>query len=225
MRRAVFNFVRKKTRRKKLIDRFYKIFKPTIKIKKADPEAAWISSVADEFGGDIAMDPVMVEFVSQGATAVLDAMGEALSVFDFEGVTGKYLAEHGLELAKTVAESMKPTLLEALKEGMALNEHPYQLKERLRESLGDWEEYKLNRLARTESMRAVNTGVNAAIMDSGVITHKGWIAHANACPDCVTNSLDGAIPKDETFSGGEYHPPQHPNCRCTLGPVVMRKGK
>jgi len=223
VRRTVLSFVRKPARRKKLIDRFLKLFKPTIKIKKADPEAAWIASVADEFGGDISMNPVMVEFVHQGAAAVLDAMGEALSVFDFAGTSDAFLATHGLELATTVAESMKPALLGALREGIALNEHPYQLKERLRGALGDWEEYRLNRLARTESMRAVNAGVNGAIMESGVVTHKEWIENANACPICITNALDGAIPKDAAFSGGEYYPPQHPSCRCSLGPVVKRK--
>lgn len=190
-------------------------------VYKASFDQEWIDAVASDLGGELALSPVSIVLVEESAKAVLEAMGEELSLFPFGEVNAAYLEAHGLELATTVAESLKPVLLDAMAEGIALGENPMKIKERIREALADWEEHKLNRLARTEAMNAANEGALQAMKASGVFTHKEWFAHAGACPICA--GLDGeVVPIDNVFSEGESRPPQHPNCRCTIG---ARRGK
>lgn len=213
-----------KKHRKEIINTFYRLAKPTFKSKKAVIVKAsfdqdWIDAVLSDLKGEIELSPVMVTLVTESAEAVLKAMGEELSLFDSAAVGEAWMKEHGLELAKTVAESLKPVLLEAMSEGIALGEGPMKIKERIREALSGWEEYRLNRLARTEAMNAANEGAYQSILASEVFTHKEWIAHGGACKICAGQDGD-VIKKEDTFSEGEYRPPQHPNCRCTIGAHV-----
>jgi SPP1 gp7 family putative phage head morphogenesis protein len=74
--------------------------------------------------------------------------------------------------------------------------------------------------ARSEMI--VNTEYNRAMTEAAVETYKEaeieqveWLAEADACPECEANAAASPYPLD----GGEQ-PPQHPNCRCALSPVV-----
>ena len=48
---------------------------------------------------------------------------------------------------------------------------------------------------------------------------KSWITVGDnrVDPHCEANEAQGFIPIDETFDSGSGIPPDHPNCRCTLG--------
>lgn len=73
-------------------------------------------------------------------------------------------------------------------------------------------------IAITESASAYSKGSIAAYRESGVVTGKEWLAF-DPCEICAP--LDGAIVElDEQFTGGFDHPPAHPNCRCSIAPVV-----
>jgi hypothetical protein len=97
-------------------------------------------------------------------------------------------------------------------------------------------------IARTETIRASNAGAEESYKQSGVVTSKEWLVTADdrLCPACA--EMDGEIIElgenyynkgDEmSFGSGDEqgtlvfdygavaHPPLHPNCRCTLVPVV-----
>ena len=46
-----------------------------------------------------------------------------------------------------------------------------------------------------------------------------WIG-MEPCDDCQENEDAGAIPVGDEFPSGDTEPPAHPNCRCTIAPVV-----
>ncbi len=74
-------------------------------------------------------------------------------------------------------------------------------------------------IARTETAAAETAGALIGYQASGVVSEKQWLADPDACDDCA--DLDGeVVPIDETFSDGEDGPPDHPNCRCVVVPVV-----
>jgi SPP1 gp7 family putative phage head morphogenesis protein len=69
-------------------------------------------------------------------------------------------------------------------------------------------------IANTEYNRAMTTASVETYKDAGV-DEVEWMAEADACEECEANAAASPYPLD----GGE-EPPQHPNCRCALAPVV-----
>ena len=77
-------------------------------------------------------------------------------------------------------------------------------------------------IARTETANALGE----AFLDRGDklgITGKEWITAGDerVSLECQDNEGQGAIPIDQSFTSGPTHPPQHPNCRCALAPVML----
>ena len=73
-------------------------------------------------------------------------------------------------------------------------------------------------VSRANSMAAQESYQAAA--DAGVPVKKRWLAEADCCDVCSANQAAGAIDLDDTFPSGDDTPPGHPNCRCSLTPVV-----
>lgn len=75
-------------------------------------------------------------------------------------------------------------------------------------------------IARTETANADSQGTLIGFRESGVVTGKQWFPDEEACPICLENADDGTIGLDDVFSSGDDAPAAHPNCECTLVPVV-----
>ena len=77
-------------------------------------------------------------------------------------------------------------------------------------------------IARTETATADVQGNMIAYRESGLVTGKVWItANDDAVSDdCAMNGEAGEIPLDDAFPSGAYEPPEHPNCRCDVIPVL-----
>jgi hypothetical protein len=76
-------------------------------------------------------------------------------------------------------------------------------------------------IAQTEIARAVS---NATLdrFSAMNVTSKVWlVAPARACPACLANAAQGAIPVGDSFRSGQVSPPGHPRCRCSLGPGAV----
>jgi SPP1 gp7 family putative phage head morphogenesis protein len=139
-------------------------------------------------------------------------------------------------------------LSSALSEGYAAGESIPKLSKRVAEVFDVAKGYRTTRIARTEVIRASNYGAEAGYIQSGVVQYKEWLTAKDErlCPWC--NSMNGKRvgvaetfvakndwvlildPKDESGRtvldalkntyGDIKAPPLHPNCRCTLVPVV-----
>ena len=84
-----------------------------------------------------------------------------------------------------------------------------------REALDD-----LGSLSRAETV--VNTEYATSMTEANVTTYNEagieeveWLAEDDACPECEANAAESPYPLD-----GGAEPPEHPNCRCALAPVV-----
>jgi SPP1 gp7 family putative phage head morphogenesis protein len=73
-------------------------------------------------------------------------------------------------------------------------------------------------IARTETIRASNTGTLIGFKESGVVLKKEWSTAQDdlVSEDCTENEDEGPIDLDAAFSSGDDAPPAHPNCRCAL---------
>lgn len=88
------------------------------------------------------------------------------------------------------------------------------------EELGSFSPERAEMIARTEVIRANNQGHLEAFRSSGVVKQKEWSCAPDACDECQANEDQGPIDLDDAFESGDDAPPGHPNCRCTIVPVV-----
>jgi len=76
-------------------------------------------------------------------------------------------------------------------------------------------------IARTETCDALESAFMDRAKDMKV-TGKEWVV-TDPCPICEENGNAGVIPIDKPFPSGDMRPPAHPNCRCALAPVMIKK--
>lgn len=79
-------------------------------------------------------------------------------------------------------------------------------------------------IARTETCDALESAFMDRAKDMKV-TGKEWIWVGGGDWDCMCedNANAGVIPIDKPFPSGDMRPPAHPNCRCALAPVMLKK--
>ena len=83
------------------------------------------------------------------------------------------------------------------------------------------EKYRSERIARSEVIRASNFAATEAFDQSGVVDEVQWLATPDDRIDSECADLDGqTIKLGSSFASGVEYPPLHPNCRCTVVPVI-----
>lgn len=75
-------------------------------------------------------------------------------------------------------------------------------------------------IAVTEMSRALNTSTVDNYGTFGVEKVEWLAIDTGTCEICPANEAQGPIPIGEMFESGDTEPPAHPNCRCTILPVV-----
>jgi HK97 family phage portal protein len=126
-------------------------------------------------------------------------------------------------------------------EGVAAGEGTEGLASRVESVYSDATGYRADRIARTESSNASNSATLDAYQQNPVITAMEWAADDDPCPFC--DELDGTqVGLEESFVsqgdsvdvtdddgndssyqadyGDVNTPPLHPNCECTIIPVI-----
>lgn len=132
----------------------------------------------------------------------------------------KILEGYQFDLLKGFSEDVKKEIgrvvRDAVSNGWSIPRATKELKEVLNKK-----KWRLNTIARTEVLRASNAGRLEAYKKSRVVSGKEWLTAEDdrTCPIC--SSLDGERRKlDDSFSIGVMAPPAHPNCRCTITPLL-----
>jgi hypothetical protein len=135
-----------------------------------------------------------------------------------------YVRNRGLELAKTIPETLKGHVAVAIEKQLAAGTSIADLRDAIKEAAPDLTEWQAVRIARTETAMAYCEGNRQAWEQQGVAT-KAWSVAGGPCPICegIGEAYPNDIPIGEAFSTGSgswQAPPAHPNCRCDLLPGV-----
>lgn len=150
-----------------------------------------------------------------------------------------YLGDRTFKFSFEVTEETNRLLKDTLKEGVAAGEGIPDLTKRVRGLFDNFEKYRAERIARSEVVRASNFAATEAYDQSGVVDKLQWLTteDEHTCQWCEPMdgrevSLGGSFfDKGDTFrglDGGTLNlnyesvdfPPLHPNCRCTVVPIV-----
>jgi SPP1 gp7 family putative phage head morphogenesis protein len=132
------------------------------------------------------------------------------------------------EISATTLDELRSTLAE----GIAADEGIPQLKARVTTVFERATTYRAQMIARTEVLRATNFATELAYKQSRIVIAKEWLTEMDnrTCPIC--GPMNGQRVKlAGEFAGnneqGERtvtdYPPIHPQCRCTIIPVLSEK--
>ena len=132
------------------------------------------------------------------AQAADGKMAEALSKLDIniQGMTDTSIERIGNQVAA------------GLEKGLSIQETAKEVTQ----VVGD--PARAEMIANTEMCRASTTASEQTYEEAGV-EQVEWMAEADACPDCEANEDGNPYDLDSAPS-----PPEHPNCRCALAPIV-----
>lgn len=162
---------------------------------------------------------------------MLDAGQTALDALDLNiafdvtnpAVTA-WLEEYTVKLSENLEFVNEDTLRTVLSQGMDAGETIPELMARVNDTFETWNRDRAEVIARTETIRASNQAALDSYKQSGVVHRKAWLASPESCEACQELEAYGPIAIDDEFFGDSYSdgqgPPLHPNCTCTIIPVV-----
>lgn len=138
----------------------------------------------------------------------------------FEIESRKLVKEIGDELSGNLSKSLlgkvRRTLKTGTQEGMSFGD----IIKQVHRDLGYYRNYELERLARTESVRAINKASQWVYRRADNVVGKMWVTDADPCTEICLPLKNKVIDKNKRFyPGGFTYPPAHPNCRCSIAPV------
>ena len=169
------------------------------------------------------------------------------AAFDMDTTAAQnYLKTTPRRIASDVTGSLKKEVRGLIASGMADGQDVNSVADKLTEwSKGTWAESRAKRIARTETRYAQEAGKMEGWTQSGVVAGKEFLIAPGACPVCKGvdaqvkgkvfpiggNFFDKGDPVNYVDEGGKKRkfrfdytsmkgPPVHPNCRCTLIPVI-----
>jgi len=130
-----------------------------------------------------------------------------------------YAREHTASLVKGLNDETRDRMQEVIENAISEKRGIDGLSRDLRKVFDDMSMNRSQVIARTETCDALESAFMDRAKDLGV-TGKEWIV-TDPCDICQANGDAGAIGINETFPSGDMRPPQHPNCRCALAPVML----
>jgi HK97 family phage portal protein len=179
---------------------------------------------------------------AEGIKQIQDLDPNAIFFLQSDAVR-RFLEKDSLKFIASINETTSDALREELAEGVDLGESIPQIRSRVEKVYEDARGYRSALIARTETLRATNFATEEAYKQSEVVEAKEWLtAHdERTCPWCLP--LDGKVislgaayfEKGDEVSGTNDNgktvrlpinladvsaPPLHPQCRCTLIPVL-----
>lgn len=154
----------------------------------------------------------------------------------------EFIRHYMAKLAGEVNEYTWRLVSESLADGIAEGESASKLSARVGTVYDDFEGYRTEAIARSESARAFTEGTLVAWKESGVVEGKKWDLAPGACEVCraIAAYHPKAIPLNQPFfelgsqiplpSGKVFKvdytaimgPPGHPHDRCGISPVMVQ---
>jgi len=227
-----------------------------IKTVFTDQEPLAIAAAASAVGADFqfllgeewtfrtanAIRPGVTASAVAGAKRGAQQVGVVVTDFIDRPTVQNVLKNSTLDFALAINAGTEQALREAIAAGLEAGESIPELKKRIELLYDGWKDWRAERIARTESIRALELGRIQQWKETGVVAGKIWDANGDACPFCL--DMDGKYVElgepyftpdgpDQVveFNGKEITlqhnymtvdaPPLHPNCRCSVQPVLI----
>nr|DAN67863.1 MAG TPA: minor capsid protein [Caudoviricetes sp.] len=164
-------------------------------------------------------DPAVGMVTNIRSRAVRWAHDRAAEMVGMKWAGGELIQNPAAEwqITEGTREMIRGQVVEAMQNGDSVQE----LAGRLKESHA-FSNTRARTIARTETAMADNMGNLIGWEETGLVAGKRWITAEDdkVSEICNTNGDMGVIGLHEHFAHGGMTPPAHPNCRCTVVPVL-----
>lgn len=162
--------------------------------------------------------PFIEDFVKNAGQDTLNSLAPA-EAFNLNEVLASQIKARVAFLAKSVTETTATRIINIVSEGLDAGMGRNEIAGILEDVITGMSLSRADLIARTEATYANNLGLSESYKQSGVATHKEWIATNDARTREEHLHLDGeVVPLDSNFSNGLPYP-QEPNCRCVIAPA------
>lgn len=135
----------------------------------------------------------------------------------------RILLETAGQRIRGISETQLELLRSTLAEGIAAGEGIPALSRRVRAVFEDARRWRAETIARTETIRASNAAAAAVYREAGVELIE-WLLAPDYTPEIDHGACEPyggqVIELGAEFAPGVQFPPLHPNCRCTIAPVI-----
>lgn len=123
-----------------------------------------------------------------------------------------------------ITEGTRGMIRQAVESALKDGDSPQELAGRLKESHA-FSGSRARMIARTELARADGMGQYIGWDETGLVVGKEWLTAEDdkVSEVCNGNGHAGVIGLHDHFPSGELMPPAHPNCRCTVLPVLKQE--
>jgi hypothetical protein len=187
----------------------------------------------------------LIRQATAGMAIGMSRIPEGRRVQVFPEVIDRQIEEATVRLQRQAKQSLRTSLRSLMGDGLERGETIRELSGRVQDwakQNGDIDrqvKWRATRVARTESSRALNEGQVEAWKEAG-LTRMKWQIAPNPCDFCKMMSQKPHPIAKPFFGQGEVlqtdtgkrltfdysaikSPPLHPNCRCTLLPIISNK--
>lgn len=212
---------------------------------------AQMDEVMVEFGGFTqhaadTVKPIISKVMSESAMLAGVEMGLDIDFFIDNEAAANFIKGYTYKFADKYAETSRGQIRDVILRSREDGLNVAQINGALDAKLEDWEAYRVDRIARSETIRSSNAGAVSAYKEGGVDRVR-WVASDAACEYCAP--LDGTEmdiggawfnvgdtytpPRPDDWGDDQPDPspmsidyeaieyaPLHPNCECTVEAVV-----
>ena len=134
-----------------------------------------------------------------------------------------YANKHSAQLVTRMDEETKSRLAKVIGDAIEQKRGIPGLARDIRREFDDMTKFRSQLIARTETADALEEAFTERGKAMGV-TGKEVITAPEGdypCEICQANADEGVVPIDHIFQSGHKRPPFHPNCICSLAPVML----
>ena len=134
----------------------------------------------------------------------------------------RYARRRGAQMVTRMNAETKERLARVISDGIQNKRGIPGLQADIRREFSDMSTKRARVIARTETADALEESFLERGKAMGV-TGKRWVTvgDSEVSDACRANQGEGDVAFDHVFSSGDTRPPQHPNCRCALAPVML----
>lgn len=169
--------------------------------------------------------PLLTEVATAAGNQALDLIG---SDKPYLPTNIRGLIKQRVELfATSMVRTDREKLIDIITEGMRSGQSIPNIRRSITDTFSEYSKMQAERITRTEVLRASNQAALDAWEQSGVVEGKQWLVAPGADEECAV--YDGKIVGlSRNFYDGQTEfedgdPPLHPNCRCTVIPVLVEE--
>lgn len=183
--------------------------------------------------------PLLTEVALASGQQALSLIGENATYLGFN--VRKTVEANIRKFAQSMVETDREKMIDIIAQGITDGDSVPKIKRNILTAFEEFSKMQAERITRTEVIRSSNLGSMDAWRDSGVVVGKQWLTAMDDRTDPLCAYMNGKVvglsknyfDKGDVLEindmamkfdyGSVKTPPLHPNCRCTLLPVLVNQ--